>query len=93
LLASELAETVATTSRDVQQWQATPMPCFNKQDGVMPYLLKPSLMTEAETCNSYRQKRRCCKTKNPTILGERVRGWTVAGPVQWLWLVASFHID
>lgn len=23
-----------------QRWQASPMPCFNKQDGVMPYLLK-----------------------------------------------------
>ena len=38
--------------------------------------------------NSDRQKLRCCKSCNRTILGERVRGWTVAGPVQWLWLVA-----
>ncbi len=49
------------------------------------------ITSRATAWNSFRQSDCCCKTENRTILGERVRGWTVAGPVQWLWLVAFFY--
>ena len=86
LLASDLAETVATISRD---WPAMATSCFNKTGR------HDALFVEAQPITSraiawifHRQSDFCCKTKNRTILVEQVRGWTVAGPVQWLWLVA-----
>ena len=91
LLASDLAEAMATVSGD---WPAV----AGSADALLQQTgWRDALFVEAQPITSratawilHRQKRRCCKTKNQTTLGERVRGGTVAGPVQWLWLVASF---
>lgn len=40
----------------------------------------------------HRQLDGCCKSCNRPILVGSLGGWTVAGPVQWLWLVASCYV-
>jgi hypothetical protein len=58
----------------------------------MADLLKPSPITSrATTWIFHCQKSRCCKSCNQTILVKSLSGWTVAVPVQWLWLVASCY--
>jgi len=55
---------------------------------VLADLLKPTPISGADALRRRRQDERCCKVQNRTTLVEGWQGGAVAGPVQWLWLVA-----